>query len=727
MVFMQKKFSFITLLLVMLLIISACKDEDSNDVVTKDVSTNEASSNGKVQSAFQLASDEYLSKVDVNYSYNFTKGLEEFKTNEKLGYRTAGSEAEIQTGNKIYEEMKKIGLAEVTRDEFTLDTWEFEKAELSFKDVNGQDYHSVLGAYQVNFNTDGVKEFEIIYAGKGTKNDLAELDIEGKILLVDINQRDEWWINYPALQAHFKGAAAIIAVQEAGYSEVDPDALNAQDICGPDDAPAFSMSQTDANVLKEAISASPDGVLKVNFDAKSTVKLDGKSYNYYGKIIGKDPESYIIYSAHYDSYFTGFQDDNAAIGLMLGIAKGLIDSGYQPEKTIIFNALAAEEWGVSNSRYDWSTGAYNQIFRVHPEWAGKAVANINFELPAYEHTDSSEIRAVYELKHYLESFAKKVPAVDGVYKDGISVVAPLRTWSDDYSFSLAGVPALRNDFQDSEFMRTHYHSQFDTDETYNEKAFLFHHNLYGLLGIYYDQTAVVPLDFTVRLNALKESINQDVFDQSGVSSEELISQIDQVIADAEKVNGEVENINASYRQALNNGEEKVAQKLYEESRALNAKLLEVFKLAQDELVKLTWEDAQIFPHVHAQTNIENLALAIEALNNGDINTALDEYLWGIDNNWYAYDWDRQVFDYFTDYVLDQPADRLMWGAGRVIGHEDLFDPINSLLEKSEQPNADVSAELNVLNTALENQKQLLQTLVNEEVKSVKAIGETLTK
>ena len=104
------------------------------------------------------------------------------------------------------------------------------------------------------------------------------------------------------------------------------------------------------------------------------------SYNYYGKIIGKDPESYIILSAHYDSYFSGFQDDHAASVLMMGVAKGLVDSGYQPEKTIIFNALAAEEWGVSNSRYDWSTGAYNQITNVHPEWVGKAFANMNFEL-----------------------------------------------------------------------------------------------------------------------------------------------------------------------------------------------------------------------------------------------------------------------------------------------------------------------------------------------------------
>ena len=171
---------------------------------------------------FEDAKSDYLSKVDVDYAYNFTKSLEEFKTNEKLGYRTAGSQAEIQTGNNIFEEMKKIGLTEVTRDEITVDTWEFEKADLTFTDENGQEHLAVLGAYQTNFDTKGVKEFEVIYAGKGTKNDLAELDVKDKLVLIDINQREEWWINYPAYQAYLKGAAAVIAVQEGGYAEVDP-------------------------------------------------------------------------------------------------------------------------------------------------------------------------------------------------------------------------------------------------------------------------------------------------------------------------------------------------------------------------------------------------------------------------------------------------------------------------------------------------------------------------
>ncbi|QFG01242.1 peptidase [Psychrobacillus glaciei] len=689
-------------------------------------SVNKGNTQEEEVSTIEDADSNYLSAVDVDYAYNFTKSLEEFKSNEKLGYRTAGSVAEFKTGEKIGSEMKKIGLTEVTKDEFKVDSWEFEKADLTFTDENGKEQLAVLGGYQVNFDTNGVKELDVVYAGKGTADDLAGLDVKGKLVLIDINQREEWWINYPAYQAHLKGAAAVIAVQEAGYAEVDPDALNAQDICGPDDAPAFSMSQTDVKSLKKALEASKNK-LKVKFDAKSTVKMDGKSFNYYGKIIGKDPESYIILSAHYDSYFSGFEDDNAAIGLLMGVAKGLVDSGYQPEKTIIFNALAAEEWGVSNSRYDWSTGAYNQIFKVHPEWVGKAFANMNFELPAYEHTTQDEIRSVYELNNYLTKFAKKVPSIDGVYKDGISIVSPLRTWSDDFSFGIAGVPALRNDFQDSEFMHSHYHSQFDNEGPYNMNAYKFHLNLYGLLAMHYDETAVVPLDFTTRLSAMKEDINAEVFKQAGVSSDKLFSNIDSAIATAEEVNAKVMKVNEDYLDALTDGNTDSVKKFYEESRELNSGLLAAFKYAEDQFVRLTWEDEQIFPHKHAQTNIENLSLSIDALEKGDIATPLDDYLFTIDNNWYAYYFDKEVYNYFTDYVLKAPKEKLMWGADRIMGHEDLFDTIKSLKEKREQTGVDVSAELATLNSALVNEKELLKTTVAEETASVNKLGKMLAE
>ena len=49
----------------------------------------------------------------------------------------------------------------------------------------------MLGGYQTNFDTQGVKEFEVVYAGRGTKNDLAGLDIKDKLVLIDINRHEE--------------------------------------------------------------------------------------------------------------------------------------------------------------------------------------------------------------------------------------------------------------------------------------------------------------------------------------------------------------------------------------------------------------------------------------------------------------------------------------------------------------------------------------------------------
>ena len=55
---------------------------------------------------------------------------------------------------------------------------------------------------------------------------------------------------FSVYQAHLKGAAALIAVQDQGYGEIHDTSLNAQDIAGPKEAAAFSISQADAAVLK---------------------------------------------------------------------------------------------------------------------------------------------------------------------------------------------------------------------------------------------------------------------------------------------------------------------------------------------------------------------------------------------------------------------------------------------------------------------------------------------
>lgn len=195
-----------------------------------------------------------LDSADVRYSYNLAKELENIRSNPALGYRSAGSEAEHEAGELIFNRMVEAGFSNVRKDRVDVDAWEFKRAVIKVV-VDGKERQMQLGAYQTNFTTEGYERVQIVDAGKGTLEDYEELErlgisVEGKLVMAEINQREEWWINFPVYQAKLKGAKGFIAVQAGGYGEVAENALNAQDIAGPSDAPAFSISRSDADCIK---------------------------------------------------------------------------------------------------------------------------------------------------------------------------------------------------------------------------------------------------------------------------------------------------------------------------------------------------------------------------------------------------------------------------------------------------------------------------------------------
>lgn len=657
----------------------------------------------------------YLEKLDIGYSYRLAKRMEEHCTNPVLGYRTAGSPAEIATGDMLAAEMKKIGFSKVWKDAITVDAWEFEKAELSFTDAEGQERRVQLGAYQTNFVTDGPTAYELVYAGKGTEADYEGLDVNGKLVLVEINQRNEWWINYPVYQAYLKGAAALIAVQTGGYGEVDDAALNAQDIAGPPEAAAFSISRKDAGVLKELLADS--ATVAVTLDACTRVERDRTTYNIIGELTGRNPDRKIMLSAHYDSYFDGFQDDNTAISMMLGMGKALVETGWQPENTILFCAMASEEWGVADSQFDWSTGAYEQVFTVHPEWRGQVIADLNFELPALAHGTRARIRSTYEYVDFLEEFLENLPELTQGYPEETRITAPIETWSDDFSIAIAGIPSMVNDFTGGSFMETHYHSQFDNDEFYDEKVYRFHHELYGLLLMRMDRLAVAPLNFGELFARVRQSLDREQTKAYGLPVQALADLLEEGELQGRLVYAKICEINAWYDRLLREGNRQEAEELFQAVREMEQTLLALFYQEQSELVTLSWHDDVLFPQETAQNNLRCLEAAIEALREaqkaaepnqvaneqagvGDaeqvngvqayIRKAL-EALYEIDNNRYAFQFDEEVYRHFTDYVLSQPESRTKWGTGRIRDHENLYALVRSLMTELAETSSDDSA------------------------------------
>ena len=641
-------------------------------------------------------------ETDTGYSYSLAKRMEQYRTNPVLGYRTAGSRAEFETGEMLVREMESLGLSDVHKDRICVDSWEFEKAVMVFTDSRGREHRFQLGAYQTDFHTGGFREFSLVYLGKGTAADYRKVDVTGKLVLIDINQRDEWWINFPVYQAWLKGAAALIAVQEQGYGEVNDEALNAQDIAGPDYAPAFSMSRADALVLKASMGE--DKQVQVRLDASSTVLKDQETYNIIGTIPGTE-EGMILLSAHYDSYFSGFQDDNAAVAMMLGIARAVLRSGYKPRKTLVFCAMAAEEWGVVNSKYDWSAGAYEQVFTARPDWAGKVIADLNFELPAHAHGRKDAVRCVYEYADFLEEFITGLPAgffADQPYPEGVEVLSPIQTWSDDFSMAVGGIPSMVNDFSAGEFMETHYHSQYDNENFYQEPVYRFHHEMYAGLVLAFDRTAAVPMNFAKLFEGTAASIDSSVCRGADADLPGLHLVLKQGIQAGEALYSKIREINRAYGRLLDRGEEEKAFLLAAGCRSLNRELLRIFKKEQDYFVRLSWHDDVLFPQQAVQENVRAMDRAIACLENHDLTGAL-EAVYTIDNNRYAFLFEEEVYTYFTEYVLNQPADRLKWGAGRIVHHQNLFGLVERLKAKAGEENPDTQEEYEVLVRARENQ------------------------
>ncbi|MDD7219530.1 MAG: M28 family peptidase [Clostridia bacterium] len=639
-----------------------------------------------------------ISCLDTDWSYQLARRMEKEKTNPVLGYRTAGSHAETATGDMLYHEMIQIGLSDVTKDTFALDGWEFQKAVLRYTDFHGKEHIFQMGGYQTDFLTDGFKDYELVFLGRGTSSEYDGIDVKGKIVLAEINQRDEWWISFPVYQAYLRGAAALIAVQANGYGEIADTALNAQDIAGPEYAPAFSISQADARILKEDLKEKSS--IHVSLDASSKVTPNVKASNIVGRIPGTETDSMILLSAHYDSYFDGFQDDNTAVAMMLSIARALIKGGYRPAHTLVFCAMAAEEWGVTDSKYDWSTGAYNEIFRVHPNWQGKIIANLNFELPAHAHNTRDAIRCTYEYADFIREFTDSLNVPPEAYPDGITVLCPIETWSDDFSMAIAGVPSMVNDFSAGPFMQNYYHSQYDNRDVYQEPVFRFHHECYLKLIMAFDRLVLPPLNFSRTMNATIESIQETAQSFASEEINSLTRQLQNIIKCTDAVYSRICHINKEYL-TLDDQDSRISfRRKYSESFF---KLLKFFRKTQDYFVRLNWQDEVIFPQAAASKNVCQLEKAMKALTENDITDALRS-LYQVDNNMYAFLFDEEVYYHFTEYILHQPKDRLMWGADRIMHHENLYGIVQQLKKKLKTGSTQLDEEIRRLDAALRRQK-----------------------
>ena len=680
---MKKRLTCISLaLLIALVLMFGTSCSSSGDLsMSKDVDkmlefTSEATDKAEAV-AYKLAYDEKLA-------------------DDSTGFRTAGSDAEHRAADYLAKEFEKIGLSDVKKEAVTVDKWQFNEAYMTvnYTDQDGKKKTFKLDN-MVSYAAQGTKQLggdytnlDIVDMGMGTEADYRKYykannceNMEGKIVLVGVDQWNEVWIDGPYMEAAVQKAAAIISYPIDGYAKYNDDTLNMQDICAPDmKLPCTSITKNDAKKVQEIIKSGKDIAAKLYVD-NEVGSQNGTSYNVVRTIKGTENTGQrIIVAGHYDKYFNGFEDDCTAVGLTAGIAKAIIDSAYKPANDIVFIAHAAEEWGRFDTSTDWAIGSWEMITTAHPEWQGSTLALINFEMPSVDSFNKNGVmRTTYEAgeigKNLLSS--DLLSGVKSFYEDGVVVKNDDQEIprTDGISYQFQGVPVFMPRQEDrTEWTQNRYHTPKDDnnvedtkkDGVQSKELLEYQLSLYSALAMYIDGSPALELD----LNSRCDDFEAAVKDTEKYATKESVETYKKALTDlreaAAKNLEKAKSINADYEAAYKAEDEDAMKAARAQGVEHNKKSLTAFKYVQDEFMGLAdYGDVELHPK-GLQNNLDLYGDVVEALSDGKI-TEEDVWLAAAINGYYenyAYLFSDEVCALSNSLLMNDKV-KSNWGSGKM--------------------------------------------------------------
>jgi len=427
---------------------------------------------------------EVADNIDVVYAREVVENVTAFGTmtginGEFLGFRTAGSSAAIKASEYVRDEMNSIGLVNVTMDEIPLDSWELKSAWVNVPGIGKIQAASHGGSGNTSSSphasSNGSITAELINVGNGGKSAYVGKDVKGKIVLSNFNSKN-LWTNTMGFEAQLHGAIAIVFTTYDNWETIGMDidyGFNGTAIVAmdgeykPSYIPVLSISGNDGRKIIQKMNTT-SGNLSVTIFSDIQIKTideGAHGYNVVGylpsKNWGEANDEILIIGDHTDSWFYGAFDDAGGVGATLALAKAFKQAydtaDSKPNRTLVFITHEAEEWGRFGTYYDWIWGANYGIREIHPDWAGKAVANIIMDFIGLR-DEPFEIEVTPELR----GFAENVTADHSTIIPNKVRFWPISTYEDHWPYAAEGIPSLSCWTFSTGIYEKYYHTQLDT-------------------------------------------------------------------------------------------------------------------------------------------------------------------------------------------------------------------------------------------------------------------------
>jgi Iap family predicted aminopeptidase len=607
---------------------------------------------------FQEVSD----NIDIVYAREVVENITTFGTmtginGEFLGFRTAGSSASIEASEYVRDQMGSIGLTNVTMEEVPLDSWELKSAWVNIPGIGKMQAISHGGSGNTSSSPhaspNGSITAEIVNVGNGGKSDYVGKDVSGKIVLSNFNSKN-LWTNTMALEAEFHGAIAIVFTTYDNWETIGMDieyGLNGTAIVAmdgeykPSYIPVLSISGNDGRRIIEKINTTV-GNLSVTIYSDIRIKtMEEGAYGYNvvgylpGKNWGEANDEMLIIGDHTDSWFYGAFDDAGGVGATLALAKAFKEAydvaGSKPNRTMVFITHEAEEWGRFGTYYDWIWGANYEITEIHPEWAGKTVANIIMDYIGLR----GEPFGV-EVTPELRSFAENVTADHSAIIPNDVQFLPVSTYEDHWPYAAAGIPSLSCWTWSTTNYEKYYHTQLDTIDVLDFDYMRDNLVVISDMAFRLVNCQVLPYDFSLMADDLnyamldspsyKVSQLAPVYQKYGIDMGVNLNRTLDALEEFSDLTEQLEDLLSAYR----------SRYLTEEKQEdINSFLLETAKLLDSSLLSIgVWNGAGYFPYTQSLIDTYYLSNAIDTLSGStvlvQIETATTMLTDWVGINWY---------------------------------------------------------------------------------------------